>query len=272
MENHGTVVGGSNLFKAYKRFEIFEFTARSIINSQRLGKTFSLSEQQLQAFETQDNLLPEAVITNHPSDEKSIRFEICKYVKRACEQKLMISSYGTVSMRWHDNDFLITATGVNRRFIDLEDIVQIKNGHREKGKFPSRSVRHHLEIYQRNPDINCIIFTQSPNAMAFSISHREFETRTIPESYVLLKDINTIPYGDQFKKGRGISHFVSKENPLVIIENDSILVTGNTILETFDRLEVAEFSARSLIESTTIGSMVPMNEQEIEDLKKKFLT
>ena len=44
------------------------------------------------------------------------------------------------------------------------------------------------------------------------------------------------------------------------------------IPETFDRLEVAELSARSLIESTTIGVMVPMNEQEIEDLKKKFLT
>ena len=44
------------------------------------------------------------------------------------------------------------------------------------------------------------------------------------------------------------------------------------IPETFDRLEVAELSTRSLIKSTTIGVMVPMNEQEIEDLKKKFLT
>jgi L-fuculose-phosphate aldolase len=57
----------------------------------------------------------------------------------------------------------------------------------------------------------------------------------------------------------------------VIIQNDSIIVTGDKLLQTFDRLEVAEFSAKSLIMSKSIGELVPINDQQIEDLRNKFL-
>jgi L-fuculose-phosphate aldolase len=58
----------------------------------------------------------------------------------------------------------------------------------------------------------------------------------------------------------------------VIIENDSVLVTGDKILNTFDRLEVAEFSATSLTMSKPVGTLEPINEEQIGELRKKFLT
>ena len=58
----------------------------------------------------------------------------------------------------------------------------------------------------------------------------------------------------------------------MIIENDSVLVTGNQLLQTFDRLEVAEFSAKSLVMATSVGQLQPINQQQIEDLRKAFLT
>lgn len=58
----------------------------------------------------------------------------------------------------------------------------------------------------------------------------------------------------------------------MLIENDALLVSGQFLLETFDRLEVAEFSTRSLIISIPLGEMVPMAEQEIEDLKQTVLS
>jgi L-fuculose-phosphate aldolase len=57
----------------------------------------------------------------------------------------------------------------------------------------------------------------------------------------------------------------------VIIQNDSIVVTGDKLLQTFDRLEVAEFSPKSLIMGKSIGECVPINNDQIEDLRKKFL-
>jgi L-fuculose-phosphate aldolase len=49
-------------------------------------------------------------------------------------------------------------------------------------------------------------------------------------------------------------------------------VTGDQLLQTFDRLEVAEFSAQSLIMSKTLGDLIPINEGQIEDLRKRFLS
>ncbi|MEP0367397.1 MAG: class II aldolase/adducin family protein [Cyclobacteriaceae bacterium] len=271
MENHGTVVGGANLFESFQRFEALEFCARSIINSQKLGGYKTLTDKQIERFESQDNNLPEASETIHYTDEKEIRHEILSYVKRACKQNLMISSHGTVSMRWRGNDFLITPTSLNRRFIGHSDIVQIKDGHREKGKYPSKAVKLHQAIYEQNPEINCIINTQSPGVMAFSISHSEFQTRTIPESYILLKDIPFIDFGDHLNGNNTIPKQLSKETPIAIIKNDSIVVTGSNMLETFDRLEVAEFSAQSLIESSMLGDLVAIGQKEIDDLVEKFL-
>lgn len=65
-----------------------------------------------------------------------------------------------------------------------------------------------------------------------------------------------------------ILHVISKNTFSVIILNDSILATGDQLLQTIDRPEVAEFSAKSLMMSKALGELVPINEMQIEDLRK----
>lgn len=273
MENHGIVVGGSNMIDAFQRFETLEFCGRTIINGKTIGEPKFLTDSQILEFEEQiPILLPEMDQTEHPSDEKEKRKEIVKIVRRACEQGLMISSYGTVSVRWRENDFLITPTNIMRWDMQLHDIVQIKDGKREAGKLPSRSVWLHQEIYRKNPDINSIILTQSPYLMAFGVTGEKFDVRTIPESWIFLQDVPNVHFGSHFKGNNTILNIIDKDTPAVIIENDSVLVTGDKLLQTFDRLEVAEFSAKSLTMCKPLGSLKPINEDQIEDLRKKFLS
>jgi L-fuculose-phosphate aldolase len=273
MENHGVVVGGVNMIDAFQRFETLEFCGRTIINGKTIGEPKFLSDDQINEFEDQiPLLLPEMEKTEHPSDEKEKRKEIVKIVRRACEQGLMISSYGTISVRWRDNDFLITPTNVMRWDMQLHDIVQIKDGKREAGKLPSRSVWLHQEIYRKNPEINSIILTQSPYLMAFGVTGEKFDVRTIPESWIFLQDVPNVHFGSHFKGNNTILNIINKDTPAVIVENDSVLVTGDKLLQTFDRLEVAEFSAKSLTMSSPLGDLKPINEEQIEDLRKKFLS
>jgi L-fuculose-phosphate aldolase len=65
-------------------------------------------------------------------------------------------------------------------------------------------------------------------------------------------------------------NILSTGNPAIIVQNDSVVVTGDKLLSTFDRLEVAEFSAKSLIMATPIGKMVPINNIQVEELRKLF--
>lgn len=270
MENHGVVLMGEDIADAYQRFETLELCARTILNAKVLGAPRFLTDMQIQEA---DNLLkidyPHFMDVRHPSDERAIRTEICRMVRRACDQNLMSSSYGTVSMRWRGNDFLITAHDVQRWDIDEEDIVQIKDGMVEAGKVPSRSVALHQEIYRRNPKINAIILTQCPALMGFCTTDAEFNVRTIPESWIFLQDVPKLKFGAEFTETSKVADYFCNR-PCVMLENDAVLVASDSLLNAFDRLEVAEFSAQSLIYAVPVGKLNPITDAQVEDLRVAF--
>ncbi len=271
MENHGVVVGSSDLIKAYECFETLEFSSRTLVNSKIIGEPNFLTDKQIEGFEQQIPLNhPQMVSVSHTSSEKAIRKEIRDMVRRACDQGLMMSSYGTVSVRWEKNNFLITPTNAIRWDIQLDDIVQIKDGKCEPWKIPSRSTWLHQKIYEMHPEINAIILTQPEYLMAYGVTHKKLDVRTIPESWIFLQDMENVPFGTHFKNNDTIPGKISKSNPGVIIENDSVLMTGASLLQAFDRLEVAEFSAKSLVMGTSLGAFSPMEDEVIEELRDKF--
>ncbi len=271
LENHGAVTGGGDLLNAYHRIETLEFCARTIIQAGRLGRITSLTGEQISFFNSREAPLPEFQPERHASRERELRGKIVEIVHRACDRFLMISTEGVVSARVEGDEFLITPTGVDRRSLGREDVVLVRGRRREKGKRPSRSVLLHDAIYRMHPGINSVITAQSPGVAAYAVTAQKFETRTIPESYILLRDIPVIPFGSQYTAPEEIARSVSESVPVVLIQNDCLLTSGSTILEAFDRLEVAESSARSLIDTSAIGSVVPIGEQDLRDIREKYL-
>ena len=270
MENHGVVLGGSDMMDAYQRFETLEFCCRTIVNAGQLGKVNYLTDHQVASY---INHFPKNIThfmdVEYPSDERALRSEMVNIIRRACNQGLMISTYGTVSVRWKNDDFLITPRDVARWDILPSDIVQIKNGMAEAGKTPSRSVALHQRIYQLNPHINSIICTQPVNLMAHAVSGTKFDVRTIPESWIFLQDVPSIPFESLYNDNEMIAEMFAK-NRVVIVENDCVIVTGNKLINTFDYLEVAEFSANSLVMASSIGPLQPMGDKEIDELRIAF--
>ena len=270
MENHGVVLGGSDMMDAYQRFETLEFCCRTIVNAGKLGKVNYLTDEQVASYVTHiPKNISHFMEVDYPSDERTIRTEMVSIIRRACDQGMMISTYGTVSVRWKDDDFLITPRDVARWDIMPNDIVQIKSGMAEAGKTPSRSVALHQRIYQLNPHINSIICTQPVNLMAHAVSGSKFDVRTIPESWIFLQDVPSIPFGLIYNEIDDVAKMFNK-NRVVLVENDSVFVTGDKLLNTFDYLEVAEFSANSLVMASGIGPLQPIGDKEIEDLRVAF--
>ncbi|MBR0174022.1 MAG: class II aldolase/adducin family protein [Bacteroidales bacterium] len=270
MENHGVVLMGEDIADAYQRFETLELCARTILNANTLGTPRYLTEKQIQ-HHTQaiHNSFQHFMNVEHPSDERAIRTEICEVVRRACRQGLMSSSYGTASIRWRGDDFLITPANVQRWDLEPNDIVQVKDGMIEAGKTASRSVALHYEIYKRNPKINSIILTQTPSLMGYCCTNEKFDVRTIPESWIFLQDVPKFPFGSQYDNLNALAEEV-KVRPCVMLENDSVIVTGDKLINTFDRLEVADFSARSLIMAAPVGKLNPITDSEIDELRVAF--
>ncbi|HPS13209.1 MAG TPA: class II aldolase/adducin family protein, partial [Prolixibacteraceae bacterium] len=84
-------------------------------------------------------------------------------------------------------------------------------------------------------------------------------------------DLPSVRYESYFNGAQEIGGFLARKIPAVLIQNDSVVVTGDSLLQTFDRLEVAEFSAQSLVMAKPIGKLVPINDQQIEELRKVYI-
>jgi L-fuculose-phosphate aldolase len=270
LENHGIVTVGPDLLTAFQRLETLELCARTQILASSLGPVQTLRDEQIDQFEKRATDLPTFQSQRPSSRERELRQAICRMVHRAYERRLMTSTEGTVSARVSAGSFLITPYGVDRKLLDLEDIVLIENGCAEQGKRPSRAVRLHQVIFADHPDIQCIITAQCPNAMAYAVTGQPLDSRTIPESYVVLRNVPLIPYGLPYDAPERVSAVLSSKSPAALIQNDTLLTTGTTIHQAFDRLEVADFTAISLINTQHIGPLAPIGEAEVRDLEAKF--
>jgi L-fuculose-phosphate aldolase len=125
-------------------------------------------------------------------------------------------------------------------------------------------------LYEHNPDLRAIIMAQPPNAMAYAVTACQFDSRTIPESYVMLRDVPLISYEAFYESYAAITRAVSARTPVALVQNECVIAVGASVLQAFDRLEVLEFSARSLIDTPALGALVPMNDEALEALRKAF--
>ncbi len=271
LENHGVATGGRDLLEAFQRFETLDFCARTLINATALGPVRSLLPEEIAMADHGKNRdMPEFDPGFRSSTERSLRREMRELVHRAYRQKLMTSTEGTVSARIDGDSFLISPYGVDRSYIDESDFVLVTAGRRERGALPSRAVVLHREIYAANPGIGAIASAQSPAITAFSVTGTTLDSAIIPESYIVLRSIPLIAYGRPFSDERALAREISPRAPVALLQNDAVLTTGATLTQAFDRLEVAEFSARAVLNAMKLGAIAHIDEAALDAIEEKF--
>lgn len=271
LENHGVFIGGASIMNAFMAFETLDFCARLQIEAQKVGKLSTLTEEQIKlSQEKQLAKMDEFVNNNITSEEKAVRRDMIKFIKRAYRQQLFTSTQGTFSQRLSDNSIIITPYQIDRKYMEEEDLVKIKGDFCEQGKLPSKSVKLHQKIYEEHPEINSIIIAHSPHIMAFAVSDSEFDSRTIPESYIMLRDVKKLPFGVSFMDHRKVADTIDHMTPIVLLENDGVLVTGASLLNAYDKLEVMEYSAKAILNTNKIGNIVKISDEEVKELRDAF--
>ena len=126
------------------------------------------------------------------------------------------------------------------------------------------------KIYAAHPYINAILQATPVHAMAFAVTETRFDPRTIPESYILLRDVKRLPYGQIYKDHQKTAAEFGEASPAIMADNDCVIVTGSTLLQAFDRLEVMESTAHSIINASAVGQIIHISDEEVEDLKVAF--
>ena len=237
LENHGVCVGAPDMFTAFQRFETLNYTAQLEILSNKLGTIHALPENAYLSGEANfqarmDDFIPHS----YSSEELAARRDMITLIRRSYQMGLFTATHGTYSVRLSDGSFLITPYGIDRAYLREEDLVRIKAGMKEVGKEPSRAVGMHQKIYDAHPDVNAILLAHPVHAMAFAVTDAKFDARTIPESYIQLRNVKKLPYEDIYKNPDAIINEFTPTHPAAIVENDCVIVTGSNLLNAFYRL------------------------------------
>ncbi|MBI5381317.1 MAG: class II aldolase/adducin family protein [Opitutae bacterium] len=269
LENHGVVIGGRDLCEAFQRFETLEFVAQTLVRAAGLGAVRTLPAAALQR-----QSLPEfsaAPVVPPGNAEKALRGQICEFVQRAYRQRLLISTAGAFSARLAGEEFLVTPRRRDRLELEAPGIVRARPGFCEAGKQPSRAAALHALIYRQNPAVGAIINAQPAHASAFCMTPAALTSKTIPESYIVLRDVPKLPFACIVEDAAQIAAHISLERcPVVLIENEGAVVVGKDLLDAFDRLEVLEATAEALMLCRPLGPVVPMPEAALDELKRVF--
>jgi L-fuculose-phosphate aldolase len=271
LENHGIVVGAENFQKAFTRFETLEFTAKTLIKAAALGEVKILDEPRLALGAARG--IPEKTFVPGPatSRERSLRQELCDFVRRGYKQRLLISSQGTFSARLNEREFLMTPAGADRAVIQPSDLVLAGPEGTEAGKTVSRALPLHAALYQKHPSVQAVAMATPVNATAFAVSREILDTRTIPESYIFLRDVGVIPFETVYGDPSAFAEGTRLDFPVSLLENDGVMVLGTSLLDAFDRLEVLESTAEAVINSRPLGEVRPMDDAVIAELIREFL-
>lgn len=270
LENHGVVTAGSTLAEAFERFESLEFCAQTIIRAAALGAVRSLDAQAIASSGASPSPGDWQRDAPPSSPEKELRRQLAEFVQRCYRQRLMISTQGAFSARLDADSFLITPHHQDRRTLAIDEIVLIQNGRAERGQTPSRSTASHRAIYQAHPEIQAIVNAYPVHATAFSLTDSPFDARTIPESYLFLREVHRAGPGARTGDGVETARLVSTRNPILILDNDGVQVCGTSVLDAFDRLEVLESTAEAMIAARSLGPISPMSAAAIDELNRAF--
>ncbi|MBB6638404.1 class II aldolase/adducin family protein [Cohnella thailandensis] len=270
LENHGVVVGGQDLFEAFRVFETLDYCARLEIEASRIGRPTLLTDEDYEIVKKSALSLPAHRSEGIDASELEIRRTMCGFIRRAYDQGLFTSTQGTFSQRLNGTDFLITPYGIDRKYLQPEELVRVRNGTSEEGKLPSQSVRFHQAIYEQQKHVDSVILAHPPYIMAFAVTDLPFDSRTIPESYILLRGMPKLSFESLYNEPEETAALFKPNTPIAIVRNNCIVVTGQGLLNTFDRLEVAEYSAKSILSARALGHVAPIEDDEIRDLKQAF--
>ncbi len=271
LENHGVCIGAPDMFTAFQRFETLNYAAELEILATKIGTIKPLSEDDRRIGVTNHHTkMDDFIPRSHSSEELSARRDMITLIRRSYRMGLFTATHGTYSVRLEDDSFLITPFGMDRAYLEEDDLVRVKTNMKEVGKTPSRAVQFHEKIYKSNPEIRAILQAHPMNAMAFAVTDAKFDPRTIPESYILLRDIKKVPFAGIYADPDNLAKEFGPASPALMVEDNCVIVTGSSLLQAFDRLEVLEMTAHSIIDSVNIGTIQHITDEEVEDLKVAF--
>lgn len=260
MDNHGATVGARDMRDALAMYETLNYLCRTLFHAKNLGGVNMIDKP----IPLKTTAYPVADIS---ADDREKREEIAAFLRRAHRGQLAGCGWGTLAVR-DGEGVLFNADCDSPDDLSADDIVRYQRGKVSKAK-QCRYLDLILEILRGEPQANAVFVSMPAAVMGFAVANKRFNARLIPESYLMLKDVARVPYS-AMADYKSIAEVLTTSSPVAIIDNECIITIGKNVTKAFDRLEVADYSARSVIMAKAVSDIKPINDEEVKEINDTF--
>lgn len=263
MENHGAVVVGRDMAQCFRRMEALDRAARLELAATGLGEPRPALSGRAARWPT---FKPDAP----GSAECELRETLARFHARAYRQRLFHTGNAFIAARLGADDFLVSPENLDPLLATAADFVRVAAGRREAGKTPAAPAALAREIFRAHDWVSSVYQTRAESILAFASSGAPFDSRTIPESYIQLRDVPVVSAAEYDANPAAVAARLSRRNPVLLIESTGLVTVGETILQGFDRMEVGEFTAKCLLMAQRLGTLSPMTQRQVDEVIDDF--
>ena len=194
--------------------------------------------------------------------------ELIEYGRLAGVKNFTPGFSGNLSARY-DDSIIITATGTANGYLKKDDlsVIDFEGNLINGSKKPSSEKMLHVKFYQMRPDINYIFHVHSPYLTAFAAAGKELDQAILAEIVYCFGKIPLAEYalpGSNELVENTSKYF--KDYDAVLMSNHGVIIGGDTIEQTYLKLELCEAYAQTVIGAKLLGGAKILDEMEVEKI------
>jgi L-fuculose-phosphate aldolase len=213
-----------------------------------------------------------------PSFGDNLYAEIVRVGKLLYQKNFIVATDGNISARLPGDRLLVTPSGCHKGFMNPEDLVITDmNGQvldSPSGFKPTSEMPMHLEIYRQRPDVNSVVHSHLPTAVALSIAGVPLDQPFLPEAILTLGPAPTTEYAtpSSLENVTAIRDLIADHNAIILRRHGAITV-GADPFDAFMRMESVEHKAHIIMMLQLLGRGEPLPQEQVAkllELRKQY--
>jgi L-fuculose-phosphate aldolase len=200
-----------------------------------------------------------------------LRAQVAEVTRHLHQRGWVANHDGNVTARIEPgaSRYIATPTATSKRLVGERDLIELD----AKGQVVGQGrvfgeIGLHLCVYERRPDVGCVVHAHPPCATAISASRgNPIERPFIAEAVVSLGPrIPKLPYAQPGEPARAALAPWCELVDAVILGNHGVIAWGAEPEQALLRLELVEHLARIAIDAAALGGVEPLPDAAIQPL------
>lgn len=194
---------------------------------------------------------------------------MCAAGRRVSERGFVAAWDGNISARLSDGSFLCTPTMLAKGRLKPDDLCTVDAAGRQLTGPRARTseILLHLAIYKHRADVNAVVHTHAPHAVAFAATGTPVPNGVLAEVEYFLGVVPTVPYvtpGTQAFADAVVPHL--DRTCALLLANHGVVSFGPTLELACGFTEILDAYCRILLLAKPLGPTTALTEAQIGEL------